>query len=321
MVSAPKARLSRFFRAARKAAAAVPQTERSVPTFESLEERIAFSIPGQLAADMAMITGGPGAPALPDGNPAPSYAVLGLAGCKMDMSNPQTTIAGPDAPNFGDVGIGPGGVQNFSDGQIKGKLVLDYTANNTHSNNVKIMFGTHRTDLTSTCNAAIDASNIVAHLNVTQTVPNINGSMTLFAPKDINVINTNSIVLNGGQALTLKGGSQDYFFINVTGKFSMNGNSQILLTGGITTSHVIINILGTGEQVAFTGSAVAVGTIFADNRDIADAGATVNGVLVGAMNHQISIVSGSQVQVNSPHFSSVDFGTAASGYNLWDNLF
>src|SRR5258707_239968 len=110
--------------------------------------------------------------------------------------------------------------------------------------------------------------------------------------------------MSGPSTFTLNGAAGDYFFINVTGNFSMTGSSKMVLTGGLVEEHIIFNILGSGQQVAFRGSSYGVGTFLAVNRDISVSGATVFGSLIGAQNHQIAITSGAQVQVNAPHFQA-----------------
>jgi choice-of-anchor A domain-containing protein len=227
------------------------------------------------------------------------FGVLGLSGAKIDITNPKTTIGG-------DVGIGPGGKQNFSDGFIDGNLVVDPTANNRKRNNIKQTYATLTQNLKPAVNAAIDASSVIAGLAPTQTLSSIKSTQSLFSTKHINVVKVNSVTLDGSATLTLKAKAKDYFFFNITGKFAMTGSSKIKLTGGIDTTHVIFNILGTGEHLAFTGRSVAIGTFLANNRDIAVSGATVNGVIIGAMNHNIAITSGAQVQVDSPHFDPWD---------------
>jgi choice-of-anchor A domain-containing protein len=105
------------------------------------------------------------------------------------------------------------------------------------------------------------------------------------------------------KTLTLNAGKNDYFIINVSGKYAMSGTSAIRLTGGIDTTRVLFNITGTGEQVAFTGKSVGVGTYLAVNRDISVSGATINGSVIGGMNHKIALTSAAKVQVNTPHFA------------------
>src|SRR5262249_45716022 len=160
---------------------------------------------------------------------------------------------------------GPNGKQNFSDGIIDGKLVLDYSANNSHGNNVQ-KDGTVRKDLQPAVDAAVDVSDVIAHMPTTKYVGSITGSKTIYSEHHINVIKADKITLDGSATLTLKADHDDYYFINVTGKFAMTGTSHINLSGGIDTTHVIFNIIGSGEQVAFTGKSVGVGTFLAVHR-------------------------------------------------------
>jgi hypothetical protein len=263
------------------APAAEPQANVVV---EGLESRICFSLTSQLQADFAF-------------NLLGRYGVLGLTGAKIDITNPSTRIGG-------DVGIGPHGIQNFSDGRIDGALVVDPTTSNNKSNNVVKVNGTVVQNMQPTVDAAIDATNAIAAAAPTQTFGAITGSKTINSTTHLNVINVSSINLSGSAVVTLNANVNDYFFINVTGKYAMSGSSRIALTGGINTTHVIFNIIGTGEQVAFTGSSVGVGTYIAKDRDISVSGATIIGSLIGAMNHKIALTSGAQIQVNTPHFNT-----------------
>ncbi len=215
------------------------------------------------------------------------YNVLGLAGSKIDITNPQTVV-------MGNVGLDANAQENFSDGQINGHLIVDPTANLSHSNNVKLGGPTQTVNTAATDAAAIDASNEIAAMTPTQTVGAINNSTTLVGNGGINVINASQVQLDGNSTLTLTGGANDFFFINVTGKFAMTGNTSIQLNG-VQQSHVIFNITGSGEQVAFTGKSVGEGTFLAVNRNIAVSGATVFGQLIGAEGYQIAITSGAQV--------------------------
>ena len=256
------------------------------PQLELLEDR---AVPASLAADFSLLH---------------PYGVLGLDGSKVAMTNPQTHIGG-------DVGIGPNGIQNFSDGRIDGGLIIDPSTNNSHSNNADISDGVKVMPMTDTVNAALDASAQIAALPATRTLGNITGSMTLTSSGSasspaVNVINVGNIQLDGSSTLTLKAtdpGGYDWFIFNVTGKFAMTGTSAIKLVGNIDSTHVLFNIIGTGEQVAFTGKSTGVGTFLAPQRDIAVSGATVNGVVIGSENHQIAITSGARVQVDTPHFN------------------
>ena len=247
------------------------------PSVEDMEGRFSPS----LAGDFALLD---------------EFGVFQMAGGKLSVTNPQTEIGG-------DVGIGPNATNNSSDGRIDGKLVVDFSAHN-NPGNLQIAGGTVHRDLSNVEDAAWDAFGIIANLNATQSFNSIHNSMTINATQTINVINVGSIQLDGSSVLTLHGSANAYFFINVSGNYAQTGNSAIHLTGGVPSTHVIFNITGKGQQVAFTGKSVGEGTYLAPQRDIAVSGATVNGVLIGGDGHQIAITSGARVQVNTPHFSA-----------------
>jgi hypothetical protein len=248
-----------------------PRTFRSHLGLDSFDLEARES-PSSLAADFAYLG---------------QYNVLGLAGAKIDITNPQTIV-------MGNVGLDAHAKENFSDGQVQGRLIIDATADISHTNNVKYGGPTQTVNAAPVDAAAIDASNQIAAMTPTQTIAGIRNSMTIARTGAINVINVQSVELNGSSTLTLRGGANDYFFINVSGKFAMTGNSAIQLDG-VQQSHVIFNIEGTGEQVAFTGKSFAQGSFLAVNRDISVSGATVFGQLIGGEGRQIAITSAAHV--------------------------
>jgi hypothetical protein len=247
------------------------RTTRTRMTLESLEAR---DQPSTLASDFSSSSLG-------------QYNVLALDGAKIDITNPQTVI-------MGNVGLDAHAKENFSDGHITGQLIIDATADITHSNNVKVDQGIQKVSTAAANAAAIDASSQIAAMTPTRSIADIRNSLTIQGNGGVNVVNVKSIQLDGSSALTLKGGANDYFLINVSGKFAMTGNTMIALDG-VQQSHVIFNILGSGEQVAFTGKSFAQGSFLAVNRDISVSGATVYGQLIGGENHQIAITSGAHV--------------------------
>jgi hypothetical protein len=266
-------------------------TRRTVPNrlrLESLDER---ESPSGIATNLATLD-------LPIGQPAPSgiccdfsildqYNLYSMSGSQLSITNPQTKIAG-------NVGLGAYAKQNFSDGQIGGSFIIDYTTNNSHSNNVRIAGGTQKTNTAPVDAAAFDASAQIAAMPSTQSLGAVSNSATINGNGHINVIKLTSLQLDGSSSLTLKGGANDFFFINDSGKFAMTGTSSIQLNG-VQQNHVLFNITGSGEQVAFTGKSVGEGTFLAVNRDIAVSGATVVGQLIGGYCHNVSITSAAQI--------------------------
>jgi hypothetical protein len=105
-------------------------------------------------------------------------------------------------------------------------------------------------------------------------------------------VNGNITITNSKKNLTINGGVNDWFIINVNGDVGAHGNSAIVLTGGITASHVLFNIEGTHDISVsrFTLN----GTFLAPNfgqKIILDNG-TINGAVIG---YQIFACSGPQV--------------------------
>ena len=149
-----------------------------------------------------------------------------------------------------------------------------------------------RNDLTAARNNALAASACYAALAPTRTISSITGSMTLTGNGGLNVINVGSITLVK-KVLTLKGGPNDIFIINVAGNFSM-GSSQVVLAGGVTVGHVLWNFPGTGTSVKVYKDITSVsGTFLAPFRDYVQDVATLYGSVVSGGN--VSIHSGAKV--------------------------
>jgi ice-binding like protein/PEP-CTERM motif-containing protein len=226
---------------------------------------------------------------------AGDYAVLGLTGGKIDLSNPQTTVQG-------NLGLGPRGVQNFSDGIITGNYVLDPTADNSHHHSVRVQGSTITQSLTQAVNDAVSAANAIAALTPTQTFASITHTSTITANGSTNVITvTGQIKLDGGDTLTLRGGANDFFYIKVAQGFGLTGGSAIQLTGGVTASHVIFSITGdmseTGGGHGSSGGpgSQGVGTFLDINGKISISDSTVTGAIIGGMNSEIALTSGSHI--------------------------
>jgi hypothetical protein len=79
------------------------------------------------------------------------------------------------------------------------------------------------------------------------------------------VMSLSNFVMNGQSTLTLNGAAGSAFVLNITGKFSLSGASQILLTGGLTPSDVLFNIRGNNSTFSISGDAVFNGTLLAYN--------------------------------------------------------
>ena len=142
-------------------------------------------------------------------------------------------------------------------------------------------------DLSQASSDAIAAATNIAQMTATQTFGAITRSTVITGNGGANVIDATSINLRRSASLTLSGGANDYFYINVTGQFALNGNSSIQLAGGVKASHVIFNVTGAGPAVQLNGGTVN-GTILALHRNI-NLGSQLNGSIIGGENHFISI--------------------------------
>jgi len=228
---------------------------------------------------------------------ATDCTVLELDGSKVD-------VTGPPGGLVGDVCIGPNGKLSITGGEfVTGEVRLAAGATFAKSGPGTVGSVETNQDLSAEINAAIAASADAASRPCTITLSSIKSSTTINATgggSAATVVCVGDVVLNGA-TVTLKGVAGDSFIFNVTGKFVLNGGSRIIASG-IQPKDVLYNILGSGEQVAFTGGGGGTGcckssvdgTLIALHRNIALSPGLVNGELIGGQN--ISIVSGSSVK-------------------------
>jgi choice-of-anchor A domain-containing protein len=142
---------------------------------------------------------------------------------------------------------------------------------------------------------ARQASMAIAALSPTQSFGNIqgNGNTTLTGNGGYNVIDVQSIKLSGKGSLTLSGGPQDHFQINVFGPFSLSGSSAITTTGGVLPFNVVFNALGQGK-INFSGPSTVDGTILAPDRSFSIGPGRVYGSVI-AGGKDLDIHSGAEV--------------------------
>src|SRR5438876_11040199 len=151
------------------------------------------------------------------------FTVLGLSNTVVDLSNAQI---------HGTVWVGPhGDLKLEAPSTIYGNAFFDTTA--TESISAGKITGKVFTNLylAPAVFAARWASATVALFPPTLTLGNVTNALTINGNGGTNVINIASLNLNNAN-LTLKGGSNDLFFINITGGFSLNGTAQIVEAGG-----------------------------------------------------------------------------------------
>jgi len=119
------------------------------------------------------------------------------------------------------------------------------------------------------------------------------------------VMDIDDFVLGGGGSgktgaiLTLSGSSNSTFIFNISGDFLVGGGAKILLTGGITASDVIFNLVGCTSYGSVTGDALVNGTILATNGSVTLSGhdTQVNGQIIAG---KVCIQSGADADCMSP---------------------
>ncbi|HEY2895485.1 MAG TPA: PEP-CTERM sorting domain-containing protein [Pirellulales bacterium] len=242
------------------------------------------------------------------------------------FNGPSVIFGDPgNSSHYGDVAMAANGKYNFaSPGLIHAALLIDGGVTGTNSG-VVIDGGIQSTNLSQ---AVLDAQSAAAYsqglANVGATVAgntivvtNPSNAVTINGLAGNNVLHLTDINLNNGN-LTINGGPNDYFAINVSGKFIVNGSANILLTGGIGPANVLFNVTGTGQDVSITGSTSSHvnGILMALSRNLTLHDKIFTGEIIGAFgtastSRQISITSGFQLNVPEPStFILAGFGLA-----------
>jgi hypothetical protein len=213
---------------------------------------------------------------------AGNYAVLGLDGATTNLSS------GPLRIN-GNVGAADNSQLNFSGGgAINGRV--DYSSSsslNTGGNT--ITGGTHEINFSPVEQAVQNLVNYANSLSSTQAFSSITSPMTLTSTGPQNVIAiAHDIHLSGGN-LTLNGSASDVFIFQISGTMELSGNTNIVLTGGLTPNNVLWDFIGFGSQFQTSGQSDTAGIFLAPDRDI-----NINGGI-----HNSEFISGTRLSFQS----------------------
>jgi choice-of-anchor A domain-containing protein len=204
---------------------------------------------------------------------AGEFAVLGLRGADVRISEGKTVVAG-------NVGLGANDIGSLLKATIRGTLKLDPSARPDIHSDLTVTGGRSTASLEAATNAAVAASARLAALPATQTYGAIVGSTTFVGNGGLNVINVGSIN-EVKSVLTLRGTASDVFVINVAGDFDF-GSSQMVLQGGVRPSNVVFNFPTSGPDISiYKDITVAYGTFLAPQRKIVVDHATVTGSVIG----------------------------------------
>ena len=246
---------------------------------------------------------GQGCPACVD----PQLGLGAAAGCTvLELGRNKVSITGPAGGILGDICIAPnGGLAMSGDEFVTGIVKLGPGAsfsNSSHGTaNVE-----RNVDLSAEINAAYAAYANAAGLPCSQSYAKLDGHgvTTITGSVGVNVICVGDVVLSGKQ-IYVTGPAGARFVFNVMGKFALTGGGagpQIRASGGVQPKDILYNIIGTGEDVAFSGggggenccAAIVDGTLLAPYRKINLSPGLVNGEVISGEN--INIVSGSSVR-------------------------
>jgi MYXO-CTERM domain-containing protein len=219
----------------------------------------------------------------------------------------------------GNVGLGPGSSTNVSGGgTISGNLYKDPSA--TLQANFNMQFSVNGSIITQNLGASVtdvqNASLAAQMLSPDQTFGSVGGSaLGINATGALNgmggrntVVDIHDIsITNSTHNLTINGGANDFFIINVGGS-GQNGtvinvtNGAILLSGGISESHVLWNIIPQGDVVLTNASSTLTGTFLAPfaGQQISLSPGTVYGAIYG-----YTIQTSSGPHVNSAPYTGV----------------
>ncbi len=237
---------------------------------------------------------------------------LGVAGPgsgNLDLTvfntGPTTAMASNSKTTFnGNFGLANGASTNFSGGgTITGNLYAD--PGSSVQNNINQQFTINGVVVPQSLSAAVtavqNASIAAAALTANETLGSIGGSaMTLSTSGGYTnslgglteVISLTGIdITNPSNNLTLSGGANDYFIINVGSGGVTVSDGAILATGGILASHILFNLEGTNNSVNLTnGTSSLVGTYLAvgvgDSINLTPG--TVDGAVIGYQIHTSS---------------------------------
>ena len=134
------------------------------------------------------------------------------------------------------------------------------------------------------------------HSNVGQ-----NSSLTITGTNTVNVADISSMLIDSPYNLTLSGTSAMSFVVRVSGTFTLNSNTNVLLSGGLTAANV--TFIATNGSVIIDSGSTLNGSILTKNDSVTlNGGATVNG----------SITSGQYIMLDSGN-GGAKVSTASTG--------
>lgn len=262
-----------------------------------MSRRMATSLLGKaaltaIAGSMLSLSAHAATPADVNLGAASDFTIFQRGGANLEMSSGILVD--------GNAALGPAGNQEFSSTpSISGDYYTDPTATNVDPAEANITGNHIVQDLSGAANDVANASNALkmldGSLGATHTLGNVNGSTTINSVGSINIVEISSIDLNASDLLTLTGGADDYFFIDVAGDGDFSAMSGIQLNG-VDIAHVIFVWGGDLQQ---SGDSTLRGTHLVDGEYSSD------GNLIGMVMAQGKLDLHSGGVVRAAHFAPV----------------
>jgi hypothetical protein len=219
-----------------------------------------------------------------------------VTGGTFQGTNPATTITGNAAFAAGVTQSGT------SDGRVTGTLYYDTASSLAGIGNFNKNGTFVQTSLTQAVADVQNAALAAAALIPDQTINgDVGASALTLSPSGIDTvvqINGNINISNSSNDLTISGGPNDFYIINVAKNVTLT-NGAITTTGGIPASHILFNLFGTNATLTTQTSTSEAGTFLLpfSGDQIFTHGNGIDGALIG---FNVSMTSGTSL--NGPVF-------------------
>lgn len=215
-----------------------------------------------------------------------NYAVFQLGGATINLSN--VTVNGNVAVRTG------GNISNMAPSTVNGDVYESQTGQYSGPGALAGAIFVNSAAMTAGYNAAIQAAGDAANAAFTQNIAGtVNGATSINGNGGLNVIDIGGGINLNNANLTLNGGANDYFIINVAGNMTLTGTAS-LNTNGVALDHILYNFVSANAQInthvgdVVNGILLAIGTSSAMTLD-----GIFNGELIGG--GKISLLSDATV--------------------------
>lgn len=224
---------------------------------------------------------------------SPASRSLGIVGTgKLQMSG--------DGSFNGAARLGDGGTIGITSGNVISGGIFGHSLSGNAQGNT-LTDSSQNSPLTQSkldALAASSAANALATSSAFTGITSITTTQTLEGGAGVNVLHLTDLILGNGVTLTLDGNGilDSSFVINVSDEFKLN-SAIIMLAGGLEFDDVVVNLIGTGKDVAFAGggnAAQMTGIILAPQRKVSFSPGALTGMIIGT---EVSLVSGADLNI------------------------